>query len=104
MPDQFVSEPIQPVSKTMDTERMAIGEPGLPRAFLWRGETIVIEEVLQCWRELGPCRHGSREKYVRKNWYKIKTATGTTMKIYFDRQPKDGRSCSGWWLFSIQKI
>lgn len=47
MTERFVSEPIQPVTATYDTARMAAGEPGLPRAFTWRGRTIEVAAVLR---------------------------------------------------------
>jgi phosphoribosylglycinamide formyltransferase-1 len=69
MPERFVSEPIQPLTETADTSRMAIGEPGLPQKFVWRGRTIIVTAVLRSWRETGKCRRGSPEMYVRKHWY-----------------------------------
>jgi len=101
MPEQLISEPLTPVVATSDTSRMATGEPGLPREFLWRGKTILITSVLRTWRETGKCHHGSPELYVRKHWYEIVTSTNTTMKIYFDRQARTGRKGARWWLFSI---
>ena len=43
--EQLISEPLTPVVTTSDTSRMATGEPGLPREFLWRGQTIRITAV-----------------------------------------------------------
>lgn len=100
--ERFISEPLIPVTRTCDTSRMAIGEPGLPRQFIWRGRTIEIAAVLRSWRETGRCRHGSAEKYVRKHWYEVATATDGTMKIYFDRHPRRGRKEARWWLFSMR--
>jgi phosphoribosylglycinamide formyltransferase-1 len=102
-PERFVSEPIKPVAETCDTDRMAIGEPGLPRQFEWRGRIVEIKAVLRTWRETGRCRHGSPELYVRKHWYEIETAADGIMKIYFDRQARRGhKSAARWWLFSIR--
>jgi len=101
MPERFVSEAIRPVAGTMDTASMAAGEPGLPRAFMWRGRTISVTAVLRTWRETGRCGHGSPELYVRKHWYEVSTASDGTMKLYFDRQPRGGRKAARWWLFSI---
>lgn len=101
MPDQLISEPLTPVVATSDTSRMATGEPGLPREFLWRGRTIRITSVLSTWRETGKCHHGSPELYVRKHWYEVTTDSSGTMKIYFDRQARKGRKDARWWLFSI---
>jgi hypothetical protein len=101
MPDQLISEPLTPVVAMSDTSRMAVGEPGLPREFLWHGRTIQISAVLRTWRETGKCHHGSPELYVRKHWYEVETRSNGTMKIYFDRQPRKGRKDARWWLFSI---
>jgi hypothetical protein len=100
MREHFISEPIKPVIATCDTSRMAAGEPGLPREFVWRGRTVVIEAVLRTWREAGDCRHGSGERYVRKHWYEVATNTSDTMKLYFER-PRPGRKGPYWWLFSV---
>lgn len=51
--ERFVSEAIVPDVSTFDTSRMAVGEPGLPRRFLWRGQVIEIAAVLRTWRESG---------------------------------------------------
>jgi phosphoribosylglycinamide formyltransferase-1 len=91
MPERLISEAIKPLTETADTSRMAIGEPGLPRKFVWRGRTITVTAVLRSWRETGKCRHGSPEMYVRKHWYEVATVSDGTMKLYFERQPCGGR-------------
>jgi len=102
MSEQLISEALLPVIATSDTSRMAAGEPGLPREFVWRGRTIRITSVLRTWRETGKCHHGSPELYVRKHWYEVATESDGILKIYFDRQPRRGRKEPRWWLFSIQ--
>ena len=101
MPERLISEAIKPLTETSDTLRMAIGEPGLPRKFEWRGRTVTIAAVLRTWRENGKCRHGSAEMYVRKHWYEVATVSDGTMKLYFERQPRGGKRKARWWLFSI---
>lgn len=103
MGERFVSEVISPVVSTCDTSRMAIGEPGLPREFLWRDRTLRIAEVLRTWRETGKCRHGSPERYVRKHWFEVITTANDIMNIYFERQPHRGKKGDRWWLFSIRE-
>jgi len=103
MAERFISEAILPVVSTCDTSRMAVGEPGLPRGFLWREQTIEVAAVLRTWRETGKCHHGSPERYVRKHWFEVVTTTKDTMKIYFERQPRRGRKEPRWWLFSIRE-
>jgi len=102
MRERFVSEAIIPVVATCDTSRLAVGEPGLPREFMWRGRTIEVAAVLRTWRETGKCRHGSPELYVRKHWFEVATTANGTMKIYFERQPRRGHKGARWWLFSIR--
>ena len=92
MDERFIGEPIRPVPAAMDTRRMARGEPGLPLRFTWRGREYRIEVVLGCWKETGPCRSASDERYVRKHWFRVRTADGTEMKIYFERQARSGRA------------
>jgi hypothetical protein len=101
LPERFISEVIRPVGTTFDTSRMAVGEPGLPREFMWRERTIKIAAFLRTWRETGKCRHGSPELYVRKHWFEVATTSNTLMKIYFDRQPRKKQLSDRWWLFTI---
>jgi hypothetical protein len=104
MAEQFVGEAIRPVVATCDTARMAAGGPGLPRAFVWRGRTVEIQTVLRSWRETGPCRNGSGERYVRKHWYEVITNSGSRMKLYFERQSRSRAARrQRWWLFSVEE-
>ena len=102
MVEEFIGEAIEPVAETMDTRRMARGEPGLPRQFRWRSEIVSIAQVLRTWKETGPCHHGSAEQYVRKHWFEVFTDSGVKMKIYFDRQPRSAKTKQRWWLFSSE--
>ncbi len=102
MSSRFIGETIKPLTETCDFSAAAPGEPCLPREFVWGEKHIEIIEVIRTWRSVGPCRHGSPEMYVRKHWYEVATSEGV-MKIYFERQPRRGktRSSERWWLFSI---
>ena len=102
MPERFVSEPIDPVTETSDTSRMAIGEPGLPRQFVWRGRVVEITRVLRSWRRTGPCRHGSGEQYVRRHWFRVRTRSGAVMTLYFDKGSHGKRKEMGWFLYAVQ--
>ena len=103
MAEEFVSEAIRPVAETIDATRMAAGGPGLPRQFQWRSQIVSIVQVLNVWRETGPCHHGSGEQYVRKHWFEVLTDSGATMKIYFEGQPRSAKKKDRWWLFSTEK-
>ncbi len=101
MSEQFISAALHPVAGTFDAAHMSTGEPGLPRQFRFRSQTIEIARVLKTWRETGPCHHGSGETYVRKHWFEVLTDSGDTMKIYFERQARSRRNKCRWWLFTI---
>ena len=85
MPLSFISEPIVPLESSFDAGGMARGEPGLPRKFRWRQTEYAVAEVLEQGKEHGDCRHGSGERYVRRHSYRIRTADGTVMNLYFQR-------------------
>ncbi len=100
--EEFVSEPITPVAGTFDTTPMTRGEPALPGRFIWRDNEYAVAEVLQAWKELGPCKSGGPEKYLRKHWFRIKTKNCLEMTIYFERQPRSKRQNKlRWWLYTI---
>ena len=100
--EQFVSEPIEPIEGTFDSTGMTRGEPGLPRRFLWRDKEYSIAQVLEAWKEDGPCQSGSTEMYLRKHWFRIVTEEGMEMTLYFQRQPRSKRTNKArWWLYTV---
>lgn len=104
MNDKFISEPIKPVEGTFDTAGMARGEPGLPGRFIWRDKEYAVSELLEKWKESGPCKGGSSEMYLRKHWFKIMTEDGSEMTIYFQRQPRSKKqNKTRWWLYTINQ-
>jgi len=103
MDEKFISETIKPLADTFDTAAMTRGEPGLPKTFIWRDNEYEVAEVLEAWKETGPCRSGSPELYLRKHWYKIRTADNMVMTIYFERQARSkSQSKARWWLYTIE--
>lgn len=104
MAEQFVSEPITPVARSFDPAAMSRGEPGLPSGFDWRGKHYDVAEILQAWKETGPCKSGGGEQYLRKHWWKIRTGNGAEMTIYFERQAGSKRQKKErWWLYTIDE-
>ena len=102
MREHLISECLVPVLTEVDAHRIVIGAPVLPTRFLWRGTEYRVTEVLEQWKETGPCRHGSGERYVRKHWYRLRMATGEEMKIYFDRHARSTQQrTQRWWLFTV---
>lgn len=102
MSEEFVSEPIKPVAGTFDTAGMTRAEPGLPGRFVWRGTEYAIAELIEAWKETGPCKTGGGEQYLRKHWYKIKTDSDLETTLYFERQARSrGQNKARWWLYTI---
>ena len=102
MAERFVSEPLKPVEGTFDATAMTRGEPGLPQRFVWRDTEYTVAEVLEGWKEDGPCRNGSPEMYLRKHWFRVATEQGLEMTLYFERQPRSKRqSKTRWWLYTV---
>ncbi len=101
MPERLISEAIQPVADSFATGGSVVGEPILPGQFTWRKQVYTVAAVLAQWRETGRCSHGSREQYVRKHWYHIRTQEGPLMKLYFIRQPRGKRSIR-WFLYTVE--
>ncbi len=98
----FVSEPITPVLEAGSAGPARIGEPILPAAFVWRAAEYRVESVLKQWKESGPCRSGSTERYVRKHWYRVRMTDGVEMEIYFECQARSSsRRKRRWWLFTV---
>jgi hypothetical protein len=100
--ERFVSEPLIPVTATIDTSSMVAGEPGVPMVFVWRDTQYTVARIIQKWKETSPCKSGANEMYVRKHWFRLVTTCGKEMKVYFERQPASKRQNKArWWLFSI---
>ena len=101
--EQFISEPIKPLQSAFDATGMTRGEPGLPHRFVWRDKEYVVTEVLEAWKEDGPCKSGSPEMYLRKHWFRVATEQGVEMTLYFERQPRSKRqSKTRWWLYTVR--
>ena len=103
MPDEFISEAIKPDPASFDTRYMSVGAPGLPREFFWRQETVKVIDVLKTWKTTGSCHHGSKEQYVRRHWFQVKTQRHGTMKIYFDKGTYGKRKEMGWFIYSVAR-
>ncbi len=103
MDEKFISETIKPLAGTFNSAAMTRGEPGLPKGFVWRDNEYKIAEVLEVWKETGPCKSGGPEQYLRKHWYKIRTDNGLEMTLYFERQARSkSQKKTRWWLYTIE--
>ena len=104
MKPSFVSETLVPLRSSFDTDLMSRGEPGVPHEFRWRKQEWQVAEILESWKEHGDCAHGSKERYVRKHVYRVRTTRGWVLRLYFQRSFGRGkfRMTSRWWVHSIE--
>ena len=101
MVEEFISEAIHPATGGMRASALATGAPDAPVAFTWRGDEYTVDTVLDEWKGLGDCSHGSGEQYVKKHWLHVRTSDGAQMKIYFDRQPRSSNTnAPRWFLYT----
>ena len=102
MREELISERLEPVMAAVDARRIVIGAPLLPTKFVWRGAEYTVAEVLEEWKETGPCHHGSGERYVRKHWFRLRMASGEEMKLYFERHARSAKQMKQrWWLYTV---
>lgn len=95
--DEFVGETMHPAAGSFDTRSMAAGGPGVPARFTWRGREFAVADVLESWKTTGACSHGSRERYVRKHWFVVRTACGEELTITYDRRAATPRAMREAW-------
>lgn len=93
---QFVSQALTASADTIDTGGLSRGEPPLPKDFAWRGDRLVVRDVLRTWRSTTTDRG---DTYLARHWYELALADGRTAVVYFDRKAHRGRA--RWWLYTI---
>ncbi len=100
--EKLISEEIAPIAGAFDTAAMGRGEPGLPERFAWRGEEHAVAELIESWKQLGPCSSGGGDRYLRRHWFRVRSEGGLEMKLYFERTGRPGRGRrQRWYLYSI---
>jgi phosphoribosylglycinamide formyltransferase-1 len=103
--EQFVSEQMLPVAGTGNVRRMAVGEPGLPKRFRWRGQEYVVARVLATWKVSTPEGHkAGGEMYLRRHYYRIQTEQGAVLTVYCERQSRSPRRPKArWWVYTVEE-
>lgn len=110
----FVSELIIPGKGRFSAAVMAAGEPDFPGSFTWRGREYEVLELREAWKSSGRDLGGSRERYVRRHWFRVLVAGASEagepqkgrleMVIYFDRQQRSVDRKKRWWLYTKEAI
>ena len=102
MSERFISEAIAPDAGAFDATAMASGEPSPPLRFRWRDREFVVVEERERWRELTP-RSFESEQYLRRHWFRLRTACGATVVLYFQRRARDAGRGPRWWMYTIDE-
>jgi hypothetical protein len=102
MPERFISEAIEPEADSFAPAAMAAGEPAPPARFRWREREFTVVAEIERWHDLTP-RSFEGEQYRRRHWFRLRTACGATLVIYFQRRARDARRGPRWWLYTIDE-
>ncbi|MBV8082579.1 MAG: GNAT family N-acetyltransferase [Candidatus Eremiobacteraeota bacterium] len=94
----FVSERITPAPGSADVSALSHGEPGVPRAFTWRGQRYEVLRQRGSSRDMGSDRG---DVYVRRHYYGLETTDQLLMTVYFERNPSDRSKRKAWWLYTV---
>ena len=102
---RFVSEPITPVTddQPIDTDALARGEPSLPGAFRWRGQTRQVLRVLATGRGLRR-ESFSGENYLHRHEWRLLMDGDEIWFVYFTRQAKrqSPKRATRWFLKKLE--
>jgi Family of unknown function (DUF6504) len=94
---RFVSQPLVPAGEGFVTAPSG-NEPPVPRAFVWKGRTLVISSVLRAWRSTKTDRG---DAYLKRHWFELEAGDGAKVEVYYDREARHG--ASQWWLYAIEE-
>ncbi len=108
-PLDFIDEPIEVIYQTPPA---LIKNPTCPSAFLWRGQTYPVAELLETWQDFrrrgrsgrnmqpGHARAAAR----RGSWgvgrfhFRVRVQDGRSFEIYYDRAPESAGDRMGHWF------
>jgi hypothetical protein len=93
----FVGEAIAPEAGSFDPAVLVQGVPGLPTAFTWRHERIVVDAIVRTWRSNKTDRG---DAYLDRLWFEFTIAGGGSAVVYFDKHAK--RPGERWRLYTIE--
>jgi uncharacterized protein DUF6504 len=91
----FVGEAVEPRGG-FDTAPMGQGEPGLPAAFRWRNEELIVRGVRRAWRST---KEDRGDVYLKRHYFELELADSRVATVYFERQAK--RNAPRWYLYTI---
>lgn len=86
-----------PAAGAFEPAALVRGEPPLPPEFTWRGEKLVVRDVLRTWRTTKTDRG---DVYLARHWFEFASGDGRRAVVYFDRQARKGKP--RWWLYTLE--
>jgi hypothetical protein len=112
---RFYGEPIQP---EFAAQPALLKKPGSPIRFRWRGETIVVVEILAEWHEYSrrgraalnmtpahaqaALERGSRG--AGRDYFTLRSDGGRVFTVYYDRAPKSVSDSLGEWFLLEEEV
>lgn len=108
-PLDFIDEPVEVI---FNTPPMLEKSPTCPAAFIWRGETYPVTEMLATWqdyRRRGRMARNMRPEHARtaslrgswgvgRFYFQVRVSGGRIFDIYFDRAPEKAGDRKGHWF------
>jgi hypothetical protein len=114
IPSRFYDDPIEVIYKTPPTYEKS---PDCPQAFIWKGVTYPILEVLEMWEDYE--RRGKKARNMKPthlasarakgSWgvgrfnFRVKTDSGQYFEIYYDRAPQNCDDRKGNWVLKGER-
>ena len=115
IPSEFIDEPIEVL---FDEPPVYEKRPDCPQAFIWRGTTYAVLEVISERQDFSRCGKSSRNMQpahlssasrvgswgVGRYYFCVKVAGDKFFEIYFDRAPQDAGDRKGHWFLLGERI
>ena len=109
IPLNFIDEPIEVVFNTLPLYQKS---PPCPDAFVWRGVTFAVVEMLETWQDFrrrGRMARNMRPEHAsvatrRGSWgvgrfyFKVRVQDGRIYDLYYDRAPESAGDRKGHWF------
>jgi len=103
---ELISEPIDVTA--FDTSAMKSGLAGAPTAFTWRGRDYRVAELIGRRKfSRGDGHNPAKEKYLKREYFTVRLASGETAELYIERQARPGTRGAGrkqrWFLYTFTR-
>jgi len=94
----FVGRPLEAIGASIGSDASGRTEPGLPNAFRFDDETLMVKMLLRTWRTNVDDRG---DTYVKRHWFEFVIDDGRRAVVYFERNVRR-RNAPRWWLYTIE--